>query len=660
MSNNQIDNEPDDSSRQPEDANDANEIIHQVDVDDGREDDEEGEAAITSYMMEGYTPLNFNMNAFTMADGSDDEDSDHGRERQEGDRDEELFSNGYYHLGAPNRRINGVKSHAGEFASSFQEETDGRMVNEAHHSDSDNEDFVPSDFHSLADRVLRGLDDEHRVTLQRSDQEANAISTLVASAPDTIRADDQQSINFIADFPSENKEDDDAPIFEANFPTTQISAEAKSSVGKPSTSRRIPAAKMNPTNNDKIEAKKKTMDINAIKKAMQSIRVKSPQFASTLDAGSSSSSTAVLAYKAATRVSYNALIHSTCLAIQERQNALEQSQQKFLSHPIIPTGPLAAFRRSTPKAYAASHNLSRSATLAEAFVRLWPLICFRRRISAMKERGWSTDQHEEHPQEEATSTRTLTIHIIGADGVECSSDDTVRNSVGPFVRWLDAALHSGALSDSLSGNHSSHAVEGSKLLIEFSGPNMPENMVGKEIDLLPRTHSDYLSKGLDSATCVFYRREYHETASSTIGSTMADFTVAFNAGIWGYDSWKPTLAYMMRKSVEPLQPSMQAQHEIVKGTLFVVTAYTYEECEDDADVIAGLAQDVAQENDSAVVTSNNQPTSALDERSGRIAHQLWAPENNFFSSRMERKTASALPGRRYFENGAWQAWLFGS
>jgi hypothetical protein len=25
---------------------------------------------------------------------------------------------------------------------------------------------------------------------------------------------------------------------------------------------------------------------------------------------------------------------------------------------------------------------------------------------------------------------------------------------------------------------------------------------------------------------------------------------------------------------------------------------------------------------------------------------------------MERKTASADAGRRYFENGAWQAWLF--
>ena len=44
---------------------------------------------------------------------------------------------------------------------------------------------------------------------------------------------------------------------------------------------------------------------------------------------------------------------------------------------------------------------------------------------------------------------------------------------------------------------------------------------------------------------------------------------------------------------------------------------------------------------------------------GAMARQLWAPETNPFSSRLERKTASALKGRKYFENGVWQAWLLG-
>ena len=74
-----------------------------------------------------------------------------------------------------------------------------------------------------------------------------------------------------------------------------------------------------------------------------------------------------------------------------------------------------------------------------------------------------------------------------------------------------------------------------------------------------------------------------------------------------------------------------------KGSLFVVTAYTYEECEDDEEVITALVNDQAVEN----------------------VHQLWSPEINTFSSRRQRITQSANTGRQYFENGAWQAWLFG-
>lgn len=530
MSNRQTDNGQGHSSRQSEESN-SHEVIGQVGLGDEREEEEEEEAAITSYMAEGYTPLNFNTNVFAMADGSDDENDDLNRERDEEDRDDELFSEGYYHLGALNRRVNGVKSHAGEFASSFREETDGHMANQIHHSDSDEEDLVPHDFHSLADRVLRGLEEDHQVTLQRSDQQTSVVSTLIAPSSHISFSDDEHRSNILAECSLDNEQNSDSPEFVANFQTTDISFNNNSLVEKSSTARRIPPEKMNATgNNNKIEDKTKPVDIDAIKKAMQSIRVKSPQFASALDAASSSSSTSLLAYKAATRVSYNALINSTCNAVQERQCALDQSQQTILSHQIIPTGPLAAFRRNTPKAHAASHNLSRSATLSEALVRLWPLICFRRKLFDINERELPKEKHDE--QEHAKSTRLLTIHIIGADGVECSSEDSVRNAVGAFARWLDAALKSGSLSDSLSTSEISHAVRGNKVLIEFSGPNMPEYMVGKEFDLLPQTQSDSPSKGLESATCVFYKREYHESENSTIGSTTADLTVAFNAGVW--------------------------------------------------------------------------------------------------------------------------------
>ena len=79
------------------------------------------------------------------------------------------------------------------------------------------------------------------------------------------------------------------------------------------------------------------------------------------------------------------------------------------------------------------------------------------------------------------------------------------------------------------------------------------------------------------------------------------------------------------------------EHILMNGSLFVVTAYTYEECEDDEEVITALVNEQAVEN----------------------VHQLWSPEINTFSSRRQRITQSADAGRQYFENGAWQAWLFG-
>lgn len=72
------------------------------------------------------------------------------------------------------------------------------------------------------------------------------------------------------------------------------------------------------------------------------------------------------------------------------------------------------------------------------------------------------------------------------------------------------------------------------------------------------------------------------------------------------------------------------------GTLFVITAYTCEECEDDEEVISDLIKHHAAD-----------------------CYQIWEAETNLFASRMQRITKSATQGKQYFENGAWQAWLFG-
>ena len=449
-----------------------------------------------SYMMEGYTTLNFNMNVFAMEDDDSDDEDEH-----EDQRDSSMFSTAYYELGAENKRINGVKTHTDDFSSNFHETID----NDESDAGSENDGLVPADFQAMAEQALRGLDEEHRATLERSDRD---ITTLTQTGISSKSDGNELPTNAISPDESllEAKQVEDVPLFKADFPSAEILVEFKGLAAP----KKFPAARM--------KFKSKEVNLSSIQEAMKSIRNTDPKFASTLDARSSESAIAV-AYKTAADASYNAIIKSTQVSIKQRQDNMDE-QQMLSKHPIIPTGPLAAFKRNTLKARNAAHNLSRSATLSEAMYRLWPLICFRKKLSAVEETEWLTGQRQH-----ARSTQHLTLHIIGSDGVECSSEESVRNSVGSFVRWFDAALKGGVLSDSLLGNPTID-TEGITLSIEFSGPNMPDGIIGKAINLLPQTQSRSVLKGLVSATCIFRRCEYHECTS------VADLTVAFNAGIW--------------------------------------------------------------------------------------------------------------------------------
>jgi len=53
-----------------------------------------------------------------------------------------------------------------------------------------------------------------------------------------------------------------------------------------------------------------------------------------------------------------------------------------------------------------------------------------------------------------------------------------------------------------------------------------------------------------------------------------DLIIAFNAGVWGYDSWKPTMERLVG---------------LQKSIPFVVTAYTLQEAEDDYETIKDIA-----------------------------------------------------------------------
>jgi hypothetical protein len=107
-----------------------------------------------------------------------------------------------------------------------------------------------------------------------------------------------------------------------------------------------------------------------------------------------------------------------------------------------------------------------------------------------------------------------------------------------------------------------------------------------------------------------------------VDQKQADLVIAFNAGIWGYDDWRPTVEYLIRAKL---------------SIPFVVTAYTLQEAQDDFDVI----------HDAVVAQSSF-------ERAQECCQ--WQAEVNALASKVPRETATAIAGRHYRENGAWQAW----
>lgn len=311
--------------------------------------------------------------------------------------------------------------------------------------------------------------------------------------------------------------------------------------------------------NTSIPPKETTpIDTNAVRKAVAAIRLKAPRLTDDLNKWEEEHG-----------------VTNTCqVALAPRQ------------HAVIPKAPLSAFWRTSPKAISATANLSRSATLAEAIQRLDCL-------------------------DNKSAKERLVLHIVGADHVECSSDDQLRTTFGPLVRWIGALENAPQHFD-----------------IYLIGPNVPTEAAKRPpLNLMPT--KKVASSRLVSATATCHEGVYHEwlqQQESDIASP--DVAIAFNSGIWGYNEWLTTLKALCESSTTTFP--------------FVSTAYTIQECEDDADVIEKVVSSSTEESDAPLQQ-----------------HLLWKAEPNPFASRQSRETATAAAGREYRENAAWQAWRLG-
>jgi len=248
-------------------------------------------------------------------------------------------------------------------------------------------------------------------------------------------------------------------------------------------------------------------------------------------------------------------------------------------HAIIPQTSLSAFRKRTNKAVNATANLTRAACIAEALHRLDLL----------------------------KSQDTLCIHVIGCDHVECQSVERTRHYFGFLARWIAA-----------------HAESPRHLQLCLVGPNVPAAAAALEpIDLLATPTGRSKHSRLETAVVTSHVGLYNEWMVEQ--SRPVDLAIAFNAGVWGYDTWAPTFEFLAGRQ---------------QSIPFVVTAYTIQEAQDDFDVV----QDIVAA--SVLASAGQAATDFL----------LWKPQVNVLASKRIRETVTAVAGREYRENGAWQAW----
>lgn len=139
---------------------------------------------------------------------------------------------------------------------------------------------------------------------------------------------------------------------------------------------------------------------------------------------------------------------------------------------------------------------------------------------------------------------------------------------------------------------------------------------------------------------------YHDVTSLLDPSP--NVVYLFNAGLWGYDDWTPTLEHVLVCPTELSHPDWSLLAAVV------VTSYCAEEAEDDMDTLERVLYNNNSDSHRGLVDG-----ALAGGREGqgvcKRVEWLWRPEINPHRSLVQRKSACAVKGRRFFENYTWQA-----
>ena len=393
-----------------------------------------------------------------------------------------------------------VCSHPGAFLTSALGSGDDDDTANSSNAATSDPAAEPVDYHAVAEQALSALEADYMATLHHDDRRVETVAEPVVLETDTSVLDletDTGVPNNLA-LPEDREVDDTSTENQLSFAdfSSHDVAMTDDTAG----------------NNESVA----DIDVDAVRSAVQAIRLKDPPLMTAFDEW------------------------------DRRQRTPTHN------HLLIPAKPLRAFSRNTTKAALATANLSRSATIAQAIVRLNLLV-----------------QREE-------GTR-LTIHVIGCDHVECETPDRIRTLFGPIARWL--------------------AVQNVGVRLRLIGPGLVVSAPAAEppvnIDLLVVNNG-----GEYSSTASCHEAVYDEwllLSEDSSGEETPDLVVAFNAGVWGYKEWRTTIRHMCRKR---------------KQIPFVITAYTIYEAKHDFDAILDEVSKVIASSSSSATATNELPLAA--------------------------------------------------
>jgi len=202
----------------------------------------------------------------------------------------------------------------------------------------------------------------------------------------------------------------------------------------------------------------------------------------------------------------------------------------------------------------------------------------------------------------------LAVHLLGVDEHELVSESLIES-------WSELLREVAS-----RGYNKSHLL--------FVGPSIPSALDGHEEE---KNDLEFDGKKLEvrvtvDARCYHdYAREAFVVTAPVLQPPKPAFCILFNAGLWGYESWQPTLRVFLCPGGK------------LVGTVLVVTSYTLEESEDDYDTMAALLASVEQKSQTRV-----------------SLEWAWDCEMNPCAGlEVPRKTQP--DGRKYIDSQCWQA-----